>query len=78
MAGGGTMRCYFFKEGRIEGVELLKQGSDDDLIRQAKLLYQERTTIQAFDGFEIWSGRRFIYRSPAPDIAPRPPSFPAT
>jgi len=26
------MRCYFLREGRIEAVELLESGSDEDMI----------------------------------------------
>ncbi len=59
------MRCYFTRGSRIEGVTFLKTAPDGDLIRQAKSLFLERAQIQNFDGFEVWDGNRFIYRSPS-------------
>jgi hypothetical protein len=56
------MRCYFLREGRIEAVELLESGSDEDMIAQARALYQVHASMQPVDSFEIWSGRRFVYR----------------
>lgn len=58
------MRCYFMRAGRIENVELLKDGPDEELIKQAKHLFQEHNADQKYDGFEIWSGKRFVYREP--------------
>jgi hypothetical protein len=55
------MRCYFMRADRIEGVELLKPASDDDLIRQARALFEARAG-QKFDGFEVWDLNRFVYR----------------
>ncbi len=57
------MRCYFMRAGRIEGVEFLKAGLDDELIKQAKSLFLERAH-QNYDGFEVWDGTRFVYREP--------------
>ena len=57
------MRCYFMRGNRIENVGFLKTAPDDDLIRQAKLLFQEHAA-QRYDGFEVWDGNRFVYRSP--------------
>ena len=56
------MRCYFLRNNRIEGVELLKPGPDEELIEQAQALFQASAT-QAYDCFEVWTGRRFVYRS---------------
>ena len=56
------MRCYFLRNARIEAVELLKPGSDENLIEQGKALLRERTS-QGYDCFEVWTGRRFVYRS---------------
>ena len=56
------MRCYFLRGGRIEAVELLESGSDDDMIAQARALHQVHASMQPIDSFEIWSGRRFVYR----------------
>jgi hypothetical protein len=50
------------REGRIEAVELLESGSDEDMIAQARALYQVHASMQPVDSFEIWSGRRFVYR----------------
>jgi hypothetical protein len=57
------MRCYFMRAGQIEGVRFLKTASDDDLIQQAKSLFAERAAHK-YDGFEVWDGKRFIYREP--------------
>jgi antibiotic biosynthesis monooxygenase (ABM) superfamily enzyme len=59
------MRCYFIRNGRIENVAMLRDGADEALIEQAKRLFQEHTTTQQYDGFEVWSGTRFIYREPS-------------
>ena len=56
------MRCYFLRNARIEAVELLKPGPDENLIEQGKALFRERAS-QGYDGFEVWTGRRFVYRS---------------
>jgi hypothetical protein len=54
------MRCYFLRANRIEAVELLQPGTDADLIQQAKELFSKRSGM---DHFEVWDGRRFVYRS---------------
>jgi len=56
------MRCYFLRNARIEALELLPPGPDEKLIEQAKALFRDRAR-QGFDSFEVWTGRRFIYRS---------------
>ena len=56
------MRCYFMRAGRIAGVTFLKSGSDDALIHEAERAF-EQAANQLFDGFEVWDGTRFIYRS---------------
>lgn len=61
------MRCYFMHDGRIENVEMLREGPDDDLIRQAKALFRQHVALREYDGFEVWSGKRFVYREP-PDV----------
>lgn len=63
------MRCYFMRDGRIEGVTFLKSGPDDPrLIEEARSLFQQHANHH-FDGFEVWDGTRFVYRS---DINPTP------
>jgi len=57
-----TMRCYFMRDGRIQNVELLRDGADEDPIEQVKRLFQEHNTTQQYDGFEVWSRKRFVYR----------------
>jgi hypothetical protein len=54
------MRCYFLRDNRIEGVEILRNGPDDDLIRQATELYARQSNMHHF---EVWDGRRLVYRS---------------
>ena len=56
------MRCYFTRGGRIEGVTLLKPGPDDALIQEARRAFEQASDRQ-FDGFEVWDGTRFVYRS---------------
>ena len=56
------MRCYFMRGGRIEGVTFLKSGPDEALIKEARTAFEQQTA-QQFDGFEVWDGTRFVYRS---------------
>ena len=56
------MRCYFFRNNRIESVEILKPGSDDEPINQDTDLWSRRNGDH-FDGIEMWAGRRLIYRN---------------
>jgi len=56
------MRCYFMRANRIEAVELLKPAPDEDLIRQAKELFEARNDGK-YDGFEVWELNRFVFRS---------------
>jgi hypothetical protein len=58
------MRCYFMRAGRIEGVTFLKAGPDDALIEEAQNAFAQQAG-QQFDGFEVWDGTRFVYRSGA-------------
>jgi hypothetical protein len=56
------MRCYFMRGGRIEGVTFLKSGPDAALVEEAKSAFAQQVG-QQFDGFEVWDGSRFVYRS---------------
>ena len=56
------MRCYFMRSGRIQGVTFLKSAPDDALIKQARAAFEQQVG-QHFDGFEVWDGTRFVYRS---------------
>jgi hypothetical protein len=65
----GEMRCYFMRGGRIEGVTFLKSGQDDArLVEEARSVFEQQAG-QHFDGFEVWDGTRFVYRS---DVASTP------
>ena len=60
------MRCYFMRGGRIEGVTFLKSGPDDArLVEEARSVFEQHAG-QQFDGFEVWDGTRFVYRSDVP------------
>ena len=56
------MRCYLFRRGHIAAVEVLATGSDDNLIQQARAVFETRKN--EFDGFEVWDRARFVYRLP--------------
>ena len=66
------MRCYLIRGGKIHGIELLKDGPDEKLIEQAKAIFLVRSQ-EGFEGIELWSGNRFIYRTPRPDVADQKP-----
>jgi hypothetical protein len=57
------MRCYFMRGGRIAGVTFLKSAPDDALIEEARSAFEQQHAGQRFDGFEVWDGTRFVYRS---------------
>jgi hypothetical protein len=57
------MRCYFMRSGRIQGITFLKSGPDDArLVEEARRAFEQHAG-QNFDGFEVWDGTRFVYRS---------------
>ena len=62
------MRCYLMRGGQIHGIEFLKDGPDEMVIEQAKAILQVRSR-EGFEGIELWSGNRFIYRTSRPDVA---------
>jgi hypothetical protein len=59
------VRCYFLRNARIEAVELLEPGPDENLIEQAKALFRTEPA-QGYECFEVWTDRRFVYRSSEP------------
>lgn len=67
--GGLWVRCYFMREKRIAEVFVLEAGSDGDLIRQAKAIFDEHADA-SIDGFEVWSIDRFVYRLTRPGREP--------
>jgi hypothetical protein len=56
----------FLKSGpdneQIEGVTFLKSGPDNAQIEEARSVFAQHAG-QQFDGFEVWDGTRFVYRS---------------
>jgi hypothetical protein len=66
---GETVRCYLMREGHIHGVELLVDGSDEELIKQATMVLKVQAS-QGVDGVEVWSGTRFVYRHPPSKAEP--------
>jgi hypothetical protein len=62
LAEDRTMRCYFMRGSKIANVEFLKDGSSDDELIQQALAVFEAHSQQAYDGFEVWDGKRFVYR----------------
>jgi hypothetical protein len=63
------MRCYFMLAGHIAGVEAIPGLPDDETVRRARELFEERRQSYAYDGFEVWDlGRRvFQHRAPIED-----------
>ena len=59
------MRCYFIKAGQIVAAESLHGTNDDDVITQARDLFQQKGAPSGVDGFEIWDRDRFVFRFPA-------------
>ena len=65
------MRCYFLRDSHIAGVEVLPGGlSDEDAITRAQTLASKRKG--PIDSFEVWEGSRFVHRSPASTLPPKP------
>jgi hypothetical protein len=50
------------RSGRICGVEYLHGKSDDELIAEARQLFQTKGLAEGVEGFEVWDHTRFIYR----------------
>jgi len=55
------MRCYFMRGSSIASVVFLAEGPDDVLVKQALAAF-EKNARHAYDGFEVWDGKRFVYR----------------
>lgn len=55
------MRCFYIADGRIAGVEFLEPGTDEELIHQARNLFQVNAA-KGYQGFEVWDGKRFVHR----------------
>lgn len=65
------MRCYFMRAGHIAAVEFLQHGSDENLIKQGKILFNERAN-GLYDGFDVWDGKRRLHVYPALEADERP------
>jgi hypothetical protein len=60
------MQCYFLRNGRLAGVEMLPPGfSDRDAIARALILSSKRKGL--LDGLEVWDRGRAVFRHPDPD-----------
>ena len=55
------MRLCFMRGTSIASVKHLKRGSDDEVVKQALVAF-DREAKWAYDGFEVWDGKRFVYR----------------
>lgn len=57
------MRCYFYRDTHICGVETIDTENDADAISQAKALFTKRRLHfdPPLDGFEVWDLDRIIY-----------------
>jgi hypothetical protein len=62
--------CYFLRDGRIAGVEMLPPGlSDEDAITRAHTLCSKRTG--PFDGYEVWDRARLVWLPPSAETFAR-------
>ena len=60
------MRCYFIRQGHIVSVALLDDKDDSGRIAQSRKLFERLGGGMDADGFEVWDGKRFVYRYPQP------------
>ena len=58
------MRCYFKTGARITSVEFLTRSDDAERIAEATALFASKGKASGADGFEVWDGKRFVYRFP--------------
>jgi hypothetical protein len=59
------MQCYFLRNGRLAGFEMLSPDfSDRDAIARAHILSSKRKG--PLDGFEVWDHGRAVLRHPDP------------
>jgi hypothetical protein len=54
------------RAGHIAGVEAIPGLSDDETIRQARVLFEEKREAYAYDGFEVWDLARVVFQYPTP------------
>jgi len=61
------MRCYFLRDGRIAGVEVLPTDlSDEAAIARAHALARKRKG--PLDNLEVWDYARFVFRHPLGEV----------
>jgi hypothetical protein len=53
------------KGGHIVAVELLDESDDAGRIKRAMELFDLKCDECGAEGFEVWDGRRFVFRFPA-------------
>ncbi len=70
------MRCYFMQDGHITAVEVLTQADDAGLIEQSRTAFDRLRETERCQGFEVWDGKRRIYRYPEDERYSSPSQFP--
>lgn len=68
------MRCYLLKGGHIVAVEMLEDSDDATCLKQAEELFALKGGHLEAEGYEVWDGRRFVFRFPANLQTPEPPA----
>lgn len=63
------MRCYFIRQGHIVDVAFLDKEDDAGRIAQSKQLFESQGKALEAEGFEVWDGKRFVYRYPEGNAA---------
>jgi hypothetical protein len=67
------MRCYFTRDGQIQGVENLLAAEEAAAITESQRLFGTLGKARRAEGFEVWNSGRCIYRFPATASAGRKP-----
>jgi hypothetical protein len=63
------MRCYFMRGGHIAGVEELPGLSDEEAVKESRVLFEARRVNFACDGFEVWEKARVVAQHPPAQTA---------
>lgn len=61
------MRCFFIRDGHVAGVEILRPGDDEDLIKQGWAVFNAHPKKASFQGFQVWDLARRVYSSSQED-----------
>jgi hypothetical protein len=67
------MRCYFTRDGRIQGVENLMAAEEAAAIAESQRLFRTLGKARMAEGFEVWDAGRCLYRFPQTASAGRKP-----